>query len=331
KFNPELLFNSPGRNVCIGDEMKRIIAGATGFIGQQLTKRWLAAGHQIVAIGRSRAKIKQCFGAQVQALEWQELNTEIIQNAQVVVNLAGANIGAGRWTTKRRQQILDSRVNTTRQLAELCARLGAQSPALFNASAVGVYGLQTSMAEGLPPALDETTTIDFQQAPDFLAKVGRAWELAALPAKNAGARVVWMRFGVVLAKHGGVLPRLALPVRFFLGGPMGSGQQPFSWISLVDLLNAIDFLLDHSEINGAVNLVAPGCVTQKQFIQALAKVLHRPSFFPLPAIVLKLLFGQMAEELLLKGQRVYPKRLLELGFQFKYPKVSQLDKIISSE
>lgn len=303
--------------------MKRVIAGATGFIGQQLVKKWLTAGHEVIAIGRSYAKIRHCFGTQVQPIEWHELNQHIIENAQVIVNLAGANIGAGRWTANRRQQILDSRVNTTRQLAELCARLGAQSPPLFNASAVGVYGLQTSVVDGLPPAIDETVAIDFQKAPDFLAKVGRAWESAAMPAKNAGVRVVWMRFGVVLAKHGGVLPRLTLPVRYFLGGPIGSGQQPFSWISLEDLLAAIDFLLDKSEIDGAVNLVAPSCVTQKQFVQVLAKILHRPSFFPLPAAILKLFFGQMAEELLLKGQHVYPKRLLELGFQFQYPTISQ--------
>jgi uncharacterized protein (TIGR01777 family) len=134
---------------------------------------------------------------------------------------------------------------------------------------------------------------------------------------------VTMRFGVVLAKQGGVLPKISKPFQFFLGGPIGSGQQPFPWIALPDLCAAIDFLLDRSEATGPFNLVAPGGVTQKQFAIALGKVLHRPAALTMPAKILKLLLGKMAEELLLAGQNVYPKRLLQLGFAFQYPDINK--------
>ncbi len=311
--------------------MKRIIAGATGFIGQHLVKRWLAAGHEIIVIGRSREKINKLFGTTVKAVTWEELAANgqpIIAGAQAIINLAGENIGAKLWSEQRKQEILLSRTQATATLAELCASLGAQSPGLLNASAIGVYGLQPAIDKQLPPAYDESTTIDFTQTPDFLAQVGRAWELAALPAKTAGVRVIWMRFGVVLAKEGGVLPQLSLPTKLFVGGPIGSGLQAFSWITLNDLCAAIDFLLDNPHISGAINLVAPGCVTQKQLAKALGRIFYRPSFIKTPAFVFKFMFGQMAEELLLSGQNVYPKRLLELGFKFQSPDIeSALKKI----
>jgi len=297
--------------------MKIIIAGATGFIGQQLVKHWLAAKHELIVIGRSAAKIKQIFGEQVQAIIWSDLTGEHLNKVDAIINLAGSGIGAGRWTAQRRQEILLSRTATTQQLAKLCAQLGEQAPVLLNASAVGVYGLQPSQPNQLPPAYDEDTLINFQQAPDFLAQVARAWESAAKAAEAAGVRVIYLRFGVVLDKQSGALPRIALPFKFGLGGRIGSGQQPFSWIALKDLMAAIEFLLKRSDITGPVNLVAPQCVTQQQFAKTLGKVLQKPTFMPTPGFLLKLAFGEMAEELLLKGQHVVPKRLSELGFQFQ--------------
>ncbi len=299
--------------------MKYIIAGATGFIGQHLVKRWLLAGHELIVLGRSVAKIKALFGEQVQALTWDELTINYLQHCDAIINLAGASIGEQRWTSERQQTILSSRTQTTQCIAQLCAQLGAQAPVFFSVSAIGVYGLQASLPTQLPAPYDEDTVIDFQQAPDFLAKVARAWELAAKPAEQAGARVVYLRFGVVLAKEQGALPRMALPFKWGLGGPIGSGQQPFSWIALADLIGIIEFLLANKTISGPINLVAPECVTQKQLANTLGKVLHKPSFMPTPAFILKLVFGQMAEELLLKGQQVVPKRLLALGYQFQLP------------
>lgn len=303
--------------------MHYLIAGGTGFIGQALTHRWLQAGHEVAILGRSRDKITQLYNAKVTAVEWSELaskGSSFLKEFNAVINLAGASIGESRWTEARKQEIVESRVTPTHRLAELCAQLGAESPPLFNADGVGVYGSQPPLKSGLPEAMDEDTPIVLQIAPDFLAKVGRLWEMATTNAIEAQVRVIKMRFGVVLAQEGGALPQMSLPFKFFLGGPMGSGRQPLSWITLVDLCAAIDFLLTRHDFAGPVNLVAPGCVIQKQFAKALGKALHRPAIVPMPAFVLKFL-GQMGEELLLSGQNVYPKRLLELGFRFQYPDI----------
>lgn len=299
--------------------MRFIIAGGTGFIGQALTERWLAVGHQLIIVGRSKEKVKKLFGENVIAMEWPELTISSLENVHAIINLAGAGIGDKRWTSQRKQEILQSRIQPTQQLAQLCGQLGAKSPPLFNADGVGIYGAQQSLKTSLPLPFTEDSSINYQQAPDFLAKVGREWEMALQPAVNAGVRVVKMRFGVVLAKHGGALPKIALPFYFYLGGPIGSGQQPFSWIALSDLCAVIEFLLPKTDVSGPVNLVAPEAVTQKQFAQTLASIVNRPAWLPMPAIAVKLLFGEMGKELLLSGQNVYPKRLLELGFKFQYP------------
>lgn len=305
--------------------MKIVIAGGTGFIGQALVKHFRAANHQCVVLGRSHEKIKKIFGNTVKAITQKQVLTEgaaEIKTADLLINLAGASIGDKRWSKKRKREILDSRLLPTQRLTAICASLGKNSPPLFNASAIGIYGLQPVTGNVLPTALDERTNIDFNSAPDFLSQVARAWELATQPAKEAGVRVVNLRFGVVLGKNGGVLKKLKLPFLFFIGGPIGSGQQPFSWVAMEDLLRAVDFLFAKPEISGPVNIVAPNCVTQKQLAQALGKVLHRPSFISTPAFILQSLYGEMAKELLLSGQNVYPHILLEKGFQFRYPDIT---------
>lgn len=302
--------------------MKIIIAGGTGFIGQALVKHYLDANTRCVVIGRSRDKIKKIFSSAVTAVSRDQLHEQGLQEiktADLVINLAGENIGEKRWTAARKQEILNSRIIPTHRIAALCATLGKNSPPLFNASAIGVYGLQQSAPTGLPTALDEQTVLDFNNPPDFLAEVARAWEMATGPAKSAGVRVVNMRFGVVLGKNGGALKQLKMPFSLFVGGPIGSGKQPFSWIAMTDLVRAIDFVFAQSDISGPVNMVAPQTVTQQQLAQELGKVLHRPSIMPTPAAILKIIFGQMADELLLRGQHVYPSLLLQRGFQFTYP------------
>ena len=235
-----------------------------------------------------------------------------------MINLTGASIGEKRWSGERKREILDSRVKPTRMLAEYCAELKEQSPVLLNASAVGVYGLQPEVADGLPPALDETTKINFNESTDFLSAVGRRWEQMLQIAEQAGVRVVKMRFGVVFGPNGGALVKMKLPFLFYLGGPIGSGQQPFSWVSLFDLIHAVKFLLNHSDIKGPVNIVSPNCITQKTFAKTLGEVLEKPSILPMPGLLLKLALGQMAKELLLSGQHAKPKVLLENGFEFQY-------------
>ncbi len=302
--------------------MRRIITGATGLIGQHLTASWLQQGHEIIVIGRTVSHIQQVFGPRVQPKTWDEITPELFKSTEVIVNLAGTNIGAKRWTNASKEEVLTSRVETTKKIVEILAQLGADSPALFNASAIGIYGLQRQVLNGLPPPLDENVNIDWNEAPDFLSLVARQWEKAALPAVKSGVRVIFLRFGVVLDSKSGALPQLVRPFKFFLGGPIGSGYQPFSWVCIDDVVKAIDFLIENSNTAGPFNIVAPQCITQRVLAETIGKILHRPSSMPMPGFVLKLLFGkEKVRELLLEGQHVYPKRLTDLKFEFSYPHI----------
>jgi uncharacterized protein (TIGR01777 family) len=301
--------------------MNIIIAGGTGFIGQALVKHYLGKGHTLFIIGRSKEKTRALFPSSVEFINWCDLplvGNDVAQKADVIINLAGANIASKRWTKKRKQELLNSRIYPTQKIATLCAHLGPVSPPLLNAGGVGIYGHQTPLADQLPSVLDERALLPDVPS-DFLAELGREWEAATHVAKNAGVRVVNMRFGVVLDRHHGALPRLLFPFHFYLGGPMGSGQQPFSWIALSDLIKAIDFLIVNSNMQGPVNLVASEGVTQKQFAHTIGEILNKPSSLPLPAFAIKLLFGQVGKELLLNGQHIAPKVLVDAGFSFQYP------------
>ncbi len=313
--------------------MQIMIAGGTGFIGQALCNHFLAKNHDITIIGRDPDKIHLLYKQRVKALTWSQIDDDptCLKSADFLINLNGESIGEKRWSETQKHIIVASRIPISSLLATHCAQLGSAAPALLNASAIGVYDLQTGVANELPIAFDENTPIDFAANPNFLARVGRLWELATQPAKDAGVRVVNMRFAPVLGKSGGILAKLKLPFSLCMGGPIGSGQQPFSWIAMADVIGIIDFLIEHTDIEGPINFVAPECVTQKQFAQTLGSALNRPSFMPTPKFVLKGLFGEMAEELLLKGQHVKPSRLLEFGYQFQYPKLDlALNEIFTS-
>lgn len=305
----------------------RIVAGGTGFIGQHLIKQWLSAGLQVSVIGRDLKKITRVYGDKVQAISWDELPSiaqELFKGAELVLNLTGANIGNGRWTDARKQEILASRIDYTSQLCELLALLGDKAPPLYNASAIGVYGLAApTTGDELSPAVDETTEIDFESYPDFLANVARRWENATHACKAHGVYVLHLRFAVVLGQNGGVLSKLLPSFQLGFGGKIGKGTQAFSWVHIDDLGRIIEYLLQHSEVHGAVNIVAPECVSQQTFAKTLAKVLHRPAFVTTPAWLLRWLFGDMAEELLLSGQHVKPKRLTDMGYTFLYPTLEQ--------
>lgn len=302
--------------------MQRIIAGATGLIGQYLVNHWLQQGHVITVIGRSHEHIKKIFADRVKAITWDTLTQADLQSAEVIINLAGASVGEKAWTDARKKEIIKSRIDSTNHIATLLAPLGKKSPPFFNASAIGIYGLQDALIQGLPNAFTEENAIDWNHAPDFLSHVGRLWEQATQAAINAGARVVFLRFGVVLAKKGGALPLLIKPFKLFLGGKLGNGQQAFSWVAIDDVIRAIDFLLAKQDSVGAYNVVAPQCVRQETFAKTLAKVMRRPSWLAMPTFMLQKLLGkEMANELLLSGQHVYPKRLCEAGFHFDYPTI----------
>jgi uncharacterized protein (TIGR01777 family) len=286
--------------------MARIaITGSSGFIGHALAADLRAHGHEVLRLVRGAADTADC-------LRWDPtsgaLAAERMAGVAAVVPLAGENVAAGRWTAARRQRIRASRGPATRML---CAALAAlrPPPALLSASAIGIYGDRGA------DELDETSA----PGRGFLAEVAQEWEAGAAPLQAAGARVVQLRIGMVLGRDGGALGRMLLPFRLGLGGPLGNGRQYVSWIARRDLLAAIRFALDRADVRGPVNCTAPAPVTSREFARVLGRALRRPAVLPVPAFALRLLFGAMADELLLASQRVVPRRLLELGFRFACP------------
>ncbi|MBI4356965.1 MAG: TIGR01777 family protein [Gammaproteobacteria bacterium] len=298
--------------------MRIILAGATGFVGRNLVPALLKEHHELVVIGRSANKIAKVFGPTVTPYSWNELDTLLPDSFDAIINLAGENIGESRWSDRIKKKIKDSRVHATQKLVAWAARAEQKKPHLYNTSAIGIYGRQP-VEEKLPPPMTEAHKIHWGHPSDFLSEVTQAWEEATKPAVSAGIPVTLMRFAVVLKRWEGVLKKLEPSFWFGLGSRLGSGCQPFSWIHIHDLVYAILFLLQHPEITGPVNLCAPECVTQKAFAKELARVMHRPLCLTMPAFVIKILFGQMGEELLLGGQNVIPERLKQLGFKFSYP------------
>ena len=225
----------------------------------------------------------------------------------VVVNLAGASIFT-RWTDKQKKEIWESRTSTTRNIVEAIEVNQGRSFTLFSTSAVGYYGFHG----------DEELTEDSPPGDDFLATLAVAWEAEALKSQEKGARVVITRFGIVLGPGGGALGQMLPVFKRFMGGPIGNGQQWFSWVHMRDLTDAFIFLLRHTDLSGPFNLCSPYPVRNKELAKAIGKALHRPSFMPAPAFMIKLLFGEFGS-VILKGQRVVPRRLLESGFSFQYP------------
>ena len=269
--------------------MNVIVAGASGLIGTELVKALRTRGDQVLALPR--------YGS----APWQ------VEGFDAVVNLAGANLSAKRWSPEFKKQILDSRVETTRALVDAIGKAARKPRVLVNASAVGFYG-----ARGDEP-LDESSA----PGSDFLSGVVQAWEAEA---QKTSVRSVQLRTGIVLSKKGGALQPMLPPFKAFVGGPIGSGKQWFPWIHLADEVAAILWCLDH-DLTGPVNLVAPGIVDMKDFAQALGRALHRPSLFPVPGAALKLLLGEFAE-VVLDGQRAVPKKLFDAGFRFRFTDVN---------
>jgi uncharacterized protein (TIGR01777 family) len=240
-----------------------------------------------------------------------QLDARRLDGADAVVHLAGESVAGGRWTKAVKDRIRRSRVESTRLVAESAARLARRPRVLIAASGVGYYGNRA----------EEPLTEDSSPGTGFLADVARAWEAAADPARAAGIRVVHLRLGMVLAGHGGALPRIALPFRLGLGGVVGAGRQYWSWIALADVIRVVELAIGLEGLAGPVNAVAPGPVTNREFTRTLGRVLGRPTLVPLPAAVVRALFGEMGQTLLLDSARVLPRRLERAGFTFRYPDV----------
>jgi uncharacterized protein len=277
------------------------ITGASGLIGTQLAAFLTTGGHEVLRFARGRT-------AREGEIAWNpasgRIDHEGLEGLDAVVHLAGENIAGGRWTEQRKAEILASRVKGTKLLAEALSVLRNPPGVFLCASAVGYYGDRGEQR------VDETAS----PGVGFLAGVARAWENGTEPAMSAGIRTVWMRFGVILTARGGALAKMLLPFKLGAGGPIGSGRQGFSWIGLDDAIYAMYHLIRHDEIRGPVNVVAPGPVPQRDFARALGRALRRPAVVALPASVVRGLFGQMGEEMLLQGQFVEPRALEGSGF-----------------
>lgn len=289
--------------------MKICVLGSSGLIGKPLVEKLRCQGHEVIRLVRSRENLAH------DEIFWEpstgKIDANVLEGVDAFINLAGENIASGRWTEAQKRLIQDSRVMGTHHLVRILTGLKNPPKVLVNASAIGYYG-----DRGTEKIDEESTPGD-----DFLATVCQKWEEATRPAEEHGIRVVKLRIGAVLSRDGGALAKMLLPFKLGLGGKIGSGDQYFSWIALDDLLEVICFALTNNELKGPVNVVAPDPVTNAAFTKALGNVLHRPTIFPLPAFAVRLMFGEMADAIMLGGAQVFPKKLLALGFNFKYPDI----------
>jgi uncharacterized protein (TIGR01777 family) len=290
--------------------MKIVISGGSGFIGSRLVPRLKARG-DIVVLSRNPGKVKEG-----RAVEWHPPAsgpwTAEVAEADVVVNLAGENIGGGRWTENRKRALESSRIDATSALAAAMNGNAGKKRTFISASAVGFYGDRG----------DELLDENAEKGAGFLADLTAKWEAAARVAEPL-ARVVIPRFGVVLEDDGGALAKMLLPFRLGLGGPIGSGRQWMSWIDREDVLRFIEWAIDHEDARGVYNITSPDPVRNRDFVRALGRALHRPAIVPVPGFLLHAIFGQMAEETILGGQRVVPARAMRERFQFAHPGIQE--------
>ena len=294
--------------------MRVIITGGTGLIGRALTHSLINDGHEVIVLTRSPEKANVPAGAIAE--RWDGRSVEgwghWVDGADAIVNLAGAGLAASRWSTARKTLIRDSRLDAGRAVVQAVKRAEQKPEVVIQSSAVGYYG----------PRDDNVITEDALPGIDFLAKVCVDWEASTASVEELGVRRAILRTGVVLSANGGALPKMALPFKFFVGGPIGSGKQWLSWIHMADEVAAIRFLIENKAATGRFNLAAPNPLTNADFSRAIGKAMGRPAVMPVPAFALKLVFGELSTTLL-TGQRVVPQRLQELGFTFQFSEAEE--------
>jgi len=296
--------------------MKIVISGGTGLIGQRCISHLAQDDNQVIVLSRSPESAPP-FPSSVSVVLWDGKTTgdwiSRLDGASVIINLAGASIaGKGffpsRWTQNRREIIRQSRIQVGNAITEGIRSIQNKPDLLIQASAIGYYGTSAGekISESAPPGSD------------FVADTCQAWEASTSEVENMGVRRVVTRFGIVLSTRGGALPRLLLPFRLFLGGPMGNGKQWYSWVHIDDVCQAFQFLINNQNLSGAFNITAPDPVQNRTFAALLGKTLNRPSWVPVPGFMMRLIFGDVAS-VVLEGQRVIPRKLHESGFSFKFP------------
>jgi uncharacterized protein (TIGR01777 family) len=290
--------------------MRIIITGGSGLVGQALTESLTADKHEVTILSRHPERVKS-LSAGVKVKKWDGRSAagwgHLANGADAIVNLAGENIAAGRWTDERKQRIRESRVNAGRAVVEAVRAATNKPEVVIQASAVGYYG-----ARGAEEVTEETSRGD-----DFLTQVCMDWEASTTPVEELSVRRVIFRTGVVLSPKDGAFPKMVLPFKLFAGGPLGNGRQYLPWIHLADEVAAIRFLIEQKTASGPFNLTAPTPLTNAEFGHVLGKVLKRPAFLPTPSLALQLIFGEMSK-VLLDGQRALPERLQQMGFVFSF-------------
>lgn len=296
---------------------KIIITGGSGFIGRALSVDLADHGYDVIVLSRRPEAVTPPLNPRVQMAYWDVKDPatwlDLASGAFAIVNLAGDNIASSlRWTSEKKERILGSRLLAGRAVSETVQLAGHKPRVLIQASAIGYYGNRR----------DEELTEESGPGTGYLADVAVKWEKSIMTVREQGIRCATIRTGIVLGRGGGFLSRVILPFKFLAGGHPGNGRQWLSWIHLADEVGAIRFLIENDKLDGCFNLTAPEPVNAREFFSSIGSVTSRPSWLHPPAFVLKLVLGQLAQELLLSGQRVIPKRLLDAGYVFKYPDVS---------
>ena len=291
--------------------MRIIITGGTGLIGSALAANLANDGHEVILLSRAPERAA-LLPSGVRAERWDGRTATgwgpLADGAGAIVNLAGEGIASGRWTEERKRRIRESRVNAGQAVVEAVKAAVKKPGVVIQSSAVGYYGVHD----------DEEISESTPAGSDYLAGVAVAWENSTAPMETLGVRRAIIRTGVVLSKKGGALPQMLLPFKLFAGGPLGSGKQWLPWIHIADEVSAIRFLMENRRASGPFNLCAPNPLTNAEFGRVVGRVIGRPAMMPTPAFALRLVFGEMAT-VLLDGQRQMPKRLIELGFAFRFP------------
>ena len=288
--------------------MKILLSGASGLVGTALSNRLQQAGHMAIHLRR---------GDDVSEPRWNPGSGSVelgsMDGIDAVVHLAGENIAAGRWTAARKERIRNSRTRGTQLLSKALAASDPTPAVLISASATGFYGDRG----------DETLTESSTAGSGYLSEVCQAWEAATSPAEEAGIRTVHARIGIVLSRNGGALKKMLVPFKMGAGGILGNGKQMMSWVTIDDVVSMLIYAIESTSLRGAVNFVSPAAVSNREFTKALGRVLHRPTVAPMPAFAARLLFGEMADALLLSGAKVVPARLKDAAFQFQHPTIGE--------
>ncbi|MDM5186971.1 TIGR01777 family oxidoreductase [Bacillus sp. DX4.1] len=292
--------------------MNIAISGGTGFIGKPLSQFLSMKGHTIYILTRQARN--NTTKSNIQYVQWDATSSTFpLSSVDVVINLAGEPINNGRWTKQQKDNIITSRIHTTKGLIHQLQTMQTKPHTFINASAIGYYG--TSETKSF-------TEQSREYGNDFLATTVKLWEKEADQAISLGIRTVYTRFGIVLGKDGGALPKMLLPYQLFSGGTIGSGNQWLSWIHLDDAIRMIHFAIETKEIEGPLNITAPEPATMKEFGKMIASVMHRPHWLPVPAFALQTLLGEMSM-LVLQGQHVLPDKAVQHGYQHSFPTLKQ--------